>query len=143
MSTIDLSERGAGEAVRGIVDPGVDPREAVARAAWSCLAEPGDSVAGRLIAHRGPVAALRAVLEGTLQPLDGLEASELEAARRRWSPRVRDAGEPLAAARRAGARLLVPGGARWPARGAELGPHAPSWLWALGDVARLASSTYW
>lgn len=123
-----------------------------ARAAWSVITEPGDGVAGALIAEHGPVEALRAVLhdaghEGGSTVVD----DDLSAALARWRPRVRsgDVLRALTQASRAGVRMLVPGGdgdgdgdrvCPWPAGVDDLAQHAPIVLWALGDPSRLATA---
>lgn len=141
MRGIDLSVQAAANAVHGVADAAADPRDALARAAWSCLAEPGDGMAGALIAARGAADALSAVLSNRLPSLSDVEPGELAAARRRWAPRIADVAEPIAAARRAGARLVIPGDPLWPARLDDLGPHAPYCLWTLGDAASLSAPT--
>ncbi|MFJ4039063.1 DNA-processing protein DprA [Microbacterium sp. NPDC090007] len=121
------TEAAAREALRGIRaanDP--DPLGATARAVWSVLAEPGDGDAGAVIAALGPLEALRAVTaEG---------APELDAARARWMPRLRPnaVSGALDAARRCGARLLLPSDEEWPPGLDDLGTHAPVALWARG-----------
>ena len=122
--------------------------EVFARAAWTGIAEPGDGTAGAVVAALGAVPALRALLEGVTVP--GLAArlreadadppgdEALRAALARWAPRatVRDTVDALRQAARVGARLLVPGCARWPAGVDDLGHHAPLALWMRGtDVA--------
>jgi len=132
-------------------DPG-DP--ALARAAWSRLAEPGDAVAGTLVAHLGAEAALgwvvdavqdpaRALRGATLEPL-GTEvaADRLMEAVARWAPRLErlDPRRELRVLERLGGALLVPGDPRWPACLAALGPQEPFALWVRGeaDLAALA-----
>ena len=111
---------------------------AYARAVWSCLVEPGDRVAGALIATCGPVRALEIAVATTggaeVAHAAGIELGELDKARTRWHPRRGDVAERIAAARRAGARLVTPEDHAWPERVADLGPFAPVCLWVLGDV---------
>ncbi|MCP6473518.1 hypothetical protein NL509_27120, partial [Klebsiella pneumoniae] len=82
--------------------------DAYARAVWSVLVEPGDGVAGALVAEHGAIEALHRI--------DGSTDPEVRRARARWVPR----GQPgavdavLDAARRCGASLVVPGDAAWP-----------------------------
>ncbi|MEX0151375.1 DNA-processing protein DprA [Microbacterium sp. LMI1-1-1.1] len=106
-------------------EPTADVR---ARVVWSVLVEPGDGVAGALIAAYGPAEALRRAVTG--------ENEELAVARRRWLPRLRhDTAEAaLDSARRAGVRLVLPGDPDWPARFDDLGAHAPVALWTRGRV---------
>lgn len=129
--------------------------EAFARAAWSGIAEPGDRVAGALLAAIGA----RRSLEGLLQRWeparfsmaiqaehpdgehDALKETDLEGAVARWTPRL-DSASALAAARqgaRIGARLLLPGDELWPRSLDDLGRHAPIALWVRGTDAALGS----
>lgn len=115
---------------------------AYARAVWSTLAEPGDGVAGALVSAFGAADALEIALAadadiGTAIGA-GLAPAALSAGRARWLPRREEIAPALAAARRAGARLLTPEDAAWPARLGDLGVHAPLCLWTLGDVAQLS-----
>lgn len=121
----------------------------LARAAWSRLAEPGDVVAGALVAALGPVDALAWLRETAghgdqgspglgrqgVGPLHGAAAARLDAAVRRWAPRLADLdpGRDLAAVERRGGTLLVPGDPDWPRRLDDLGPAAPHVLWVLGE----------
>ncbi|WP_308159137.1 DNA-processing protein DprA [Curtobacterium sp. ISL-83] len=126
----------------------VDPVEAAARIAWSAVVEPGDAVAGELIASLGPERALGAVLLAVDDGIDGLVArcaeagtagaeipdawaAVLEAALDRWRPRLGtvDVADVLAAASVVGSSLLVPGAPGWPLGLDDLGPHAPIVLW--------------
>nr|WP_270352737.1 DNA-processing protein DprA [Microbacterium testaceum] len=122
-------EATARAALRGLrpVDES-DPFGALARAVWSVLIEPGDSEAGALIAARGPLDALRAAVDP--------DVDELRGARARWMPRLRPGAidEALDAARRYGARLLVPGDGAWPRGFDDLGAHAPVALWSRGHA---------
>ncbi|WP_341974952.1 hypothetical protein [Microbacterium sp. LWO13-1.2] len=131
--------------------PDGDTEEDIARAAWSLIAEPGDGVAGALIADLGAGAALRFALDGE-HGTDRLPAATertsraLAEARARWRPRadLRAVGDVLRAAGHVGAALLVPGDAQWPTALDELGDHAPSVLWVRGDPGLLtAGPRYW
>lgn len=143
---------------------GVDLGEAAARVVWSALVEPGDGVAGALLAASGAERALRAVegavgtgdaglrgllwtaLEDDAAGADDPDAlgTALRAAVGRWGPRLRARrpADTVRAALAVGARLLVPGAPGWPDRVDDLGPHAPVVLWAIGaradDPATLA-----
>ncbi|WIB62443.1 DNA-processing protein DprA [Curtobacterium sp. MCBD17_040] len=131
--------------VVGRTDDG-DPDTAVAAALWTVVTEPGDAVAGHLVAALGAVDALRLVTRGddALRIADACRArvpvadedhrelvQALVAALARWAPRLRhlDPDRVLDAAAAVGARLLVPGDRDWPERLADLGPHAPLALW--------------
>lgn len=138
MTTLDLSEGFARAAIDGL-RPGEDaaatgdPVEAYARAVWSVLVEPGDSEAGVLIAAVGAAAALRVVAEA--------RGDALDRARQRWLPRMRTSAvaSALDAARRCGARLVVPGDGDWPVRVDDLDAHAPVALWRRGAGAPAAA----
>ncbi|WP_460795692.1 DNA-processing protein DprA [Microbacterium sp. GXF0217] len=125
--------------------PDADADEALARAAWSVIAEPGDGVAGALIQELGAPAALSAALGEVKRPraeaaaVDALGgaggAKLLHQGRTRWRPRahVDDVGRSLAAASGIGAALLLPGTVGWPTDLDDLGVHAPALLWVRGD----------
>lgn len=126
--------------------------------AWSCLVEPGDSVAALLVSVLGAARALQLVVEraspaqilaalgdaDAMRSLSGVwmpqvEESTIAEGIARWRPRLASAPvlEALAAARRGGLRLIVPGSAAWPASLDDLGPHAPLCVWARGEVRTL------
>jgi len=130
----DAEMRKAAEAAR----PDDDPSEILARVAWGVVAEPGDGVAGAMIAQFGAAEALR---YGLSNPGFGLSERAVDEARRRWLPRAhtRAVSEALRGASEVGARLLLPGDSEWPAGLDDLGDHAPSLLWVRGDVAQLAT----
>ncbi|MFB4351706.1 DNA-processing protein DprA [Microbacterium sp. LS_15] len=118
--------------------------EMVARVAWSVVAEPGDGVAGALVAAMGAAAAWRTVIDGGMS--NGLiavdhAASELRDGIARWRPRVSVArvGSALHDAAHLGARLLLPGDDAWPEPLDDLEAHAPFVLWTRGDVSALRS----
>ncbi|KAA9111635.1 DNA-protecting protein DprA [Microbacterium rhizomatis] len=133
----------------GLVDPDAlaDDGEAVARhalAVWNALTEPGDGVAGRLIAALGAVDALTAARSdtpdtGAIAEASGVSPAEYRAGRRRWRPRLDAAGIGAGweVARRHGIRLLQPGDRDWPSQLGDLGAHAPLGLWVRGDPAAL------
>lgn len=128
--------------------------ELLARVWWSFLVEPGDGVAGALIAEAGAVAALLAVLAALPTPdalpdmtpaasirgtLPGVPTPDATRALARWRPRVGDRG--LVGALRSAAslhlRVLLPGDDAWPRRVADLGEHGPVCLWTLGRAELL------
>ncbi|OZB79964.1 MAG: DNA protecting protein DprA [Microbacterium sp. 13-71-7] len=107
---------------------------------WSLITEPGDGVAGAVVAALGPTEALDVVAGGYGGSAEssGEErpaAGALREGRRRWAPRLDP--EPhlggLRAAARLGVRLLLPSDPEWPASAADLGAHAPLALWLRGD----------
>ncbi len=109
-----------------------------ARAAWSGLAEPGDRVAGAVIAALGAAGALTALIEK--RPLAGGTADELADAVARWHPRIRSEAVLLSLrqAARFGAHLRVPDDADWHTPFDDLDLHAPLALWTRGTDAALA-----
>lgn len=129
----DLSD-GAAAAMLAGVRGGDRAGDALARAIWSVVTEPGDGAAGEVIAALGPVEALRVAAT----PADDAIAE----ARARWLPRLRpDAVESaIDGARRAGARLMIPGDAEWPSPLDDLGIHAPVALWARSSSAGTAKA---
>jgi DNA processing protein len=128
-----------------------DAQERLARATWTTVAEPGDRLAGMLIAALGAPDALALVSSGAgaarvvadLRAAGVDEVGEGDAAKAlaRWTPRL--AGETalraLQRAERCGARLLVPGDPGWPRAVADLDHHAPIALWYRGQDEALAA----
>ncbi|WP_024288827.1 DNA-processing protein DprA [Cellulomonas sp. KRMCY2] len=123
----------------------------LARAAWSRLAEPGDLVAGAVVAALGPrdaLAWLRAVAPAieangsgpAAGPRTGLPGLGPDVARRlgsaasRWLPRLStlDPRRELDALARLGGVVVVPEGPGWPAGLDDLGAAAPPCLWVRG-----------
>ena len=141
MTAMDLSPRAA-RAALGPLAPGSDDdavvTERFATVVWSHLVEPGDSVAGRIVAAYGAVRGLSAVLAGE-RPAD-LTPRELADARKRWMPRLSaqalSDGMRIASAR--GVQLLTRHDPDWPAQLDDLGPHAPMCLWVRGRASALA-----
>jgi DNA processing protein len=125
-------------------------REALARAALTYLAEPGDPALGALLEVCEPAEVLAAIKAGTLSAINAATLSAtapgladtparrraLEAAFGRWRLRLPwlpdDAG--LADTRRDGLRLVCPGDPQWPDRLDELGPARPYALWLRGPA---------
>lgn len=123
------------------VRPDADQDEVIARVAWSVLVEPGDGVAGTLIAEHGARRALEMTTgeSGLLTP-GSLGAAQLSEALARWHPRARPQAvlDALQSCVEIGGRLLLPGDDLWPAGLDDLGVHAPVVLWARGDVSACA-----
>ena len=133
----------------------------LARAAWSRIVEPGDVVAGALVAGVGASPALRwltamapdpaSVRHGVGRLCDHLEVTDPGARRRmeravaRWQPRLTglDPRRELSVLARLGGRLVVPEGPEWPRRLTDLGAGAPMCLWVRGaaDVAETLERT--
>lgn len=126
----------------GLVDPAIldDPAQLALRhaaAVWSCLTEPGDGIAGTLVDALGAVHALTVALT---EPGDrDLQDSTLNAARRRWMPRVGGLDDAFERARLSGVRLVTSDDDDWPAGLSDLGAHAPRCLWVRGDVRSIGS----
>ncbi|WP_247632301.1 DNA-processing protein DprA [Microbacterium galbinum] len=121
--------------------------EAIARAAWSVLAEPGDGVAGSLIRELGAAGALELALDAPSLAdgrVDGSARAHraLAEGRARWRPRAQTRAlvDALHGASQVGARLVLPGDPDWPDSLDDLGEHAPPALWVRGD-ARLLRAT--
>ncbi|MCR6647033.1 MAG: DNA-processing protein DprA [Cellulomonas sp.] len=129
--------------------PVVDEQERWARAAWSALAEPGDVVAGALLAQLGAVQAWQWVVDSAAGLVDvparaaptGDAPARLVRAVERWAPRMtRLAAEGWSVHRPppdgvSHVRVLVPGDREWPAGLDDLGAAAPACLWVRGDPA--------
>ena len=141
----------------GKVDPpdaGTDAADRFARAAWSGIVEPGDSIAGFLVSAVGASTALTMLVEhwsvdrmtaalGAVAAIDDLSA-QLDRALARWLPRLdsRATLRQISLAASCRAVLITPADPAWPERLGDLGPHAPLALWlrgrpdALRDTAR-------
>ncbi|MDO9591444.1 MAG: DNA-processing protein DprA, partial [Microcella sp.] len=119
--------------------------ELFARAIWGVLVEPGDAVAGALIAAVGAVTAARFVIDraspAILSEATRGEISADAAAKgvQRWTERLRaaDVLRSLDSAGRCGALMVVPGDPHWPAGLDALGDSPPVLLWARGDLELL------
>ncbi|KZE91066.1 DNA-processing protein DprA [Microbacterium sp. TNHR37B] len=111
-----------------------------ARMLWSALIEPGDGVAGALIAAYGPRAALEIAVGA--RELPSVRSDDIREGRRRWMARVDEATTAVARARAAGVMPLTPEDESWPRRLDDLGVHAPVCLWWRGsaEVLRLPRS---
>lgn len=120
------------------VRPDTDPDEVIARVAWSVLVEPGDGVAGTLIAEQGARRALEMAMgEPSLLTPGSLGSTQLSEALARWRPRARPHAvlDAMQSCADVGGRLLLPSDDLWPSGLDDLGVHAPLVLWARGDVA--------
>ena len=118
-----------------------------ARAAWSRLVEPGDTVAGALVAALGAedaLAWLRQEGPAPRLPTEGRAGSALATAAERWRTRLTalDPARDLGMLDRLGGRLLVPEDPRWPEALDDLGAAAPMCLWVRGaaDDATLVAA---
>jgi DNA processing protein len=111
--------------------------ERLARAALTCLAEPGDPVMGALLRRHGATEIVAAIIEGRLpEPATGEHGRRLGPALRRWSARLGDMpDEPaLDAWRQAGIRLICPGDPEYPGQLDVLGDARPWGLWVRGNA---------
>lgn len=125
-----------------------------ARGVWSRLAEPGDSVAGLLVASLGPARALELVASNA--PLEEVQAcmkathpfeqeeansKKIQEGLRRWQQRLnlKASFSDFRAARHLTARLVTPEQQIWPSSLSELDHHAPLALWTRGDAALLST----
>jgi len=131
--------------------PRLQLEDRFARASWTGIAEPGDRIAGLLVAALGASTALSVVVEqhpvarivarladeGATPPA----ADDLESALARWYPRMKSsvAITALRQAAQYSVRLRVPGDDGWPTGLADLGDHAPIALWVRGNDAALMS----
>jgi len=153
MTILGIADATVASLVRPLTDPAHD-RDAVAerfaRATWTAIAEPGDGIAGLVVASVGAEAALAALIddrEGGLlrHALEeagvGLDADELTQAVARWEPRISKADALLALRQgaRFGVALVVPGDPDWPTGLADLGHFAPLALWMRGSRERLSA----
>jgi DNA processing protein len=106
----------------------------LAAAAWSRLAEPGDSAAGAVVRGLGgATSALTWLASGSPAPSDVHDVS-WDKARDRWLPRLvnLDPRRELDLLARLGGRLVLPGESEWPPGLDDLGLAAPQCLWVVG-----------
>ncbi len=153
MSRFRLPEAIIRELVAGVAPPSLaqlDDDTAVrlfAAAAWSCIPEPGDAVAGTARDALGDVRALELLVDGAAPSRWLVEAGDvapdlvrhMDAAVDRWRPRLDDARVRRALEQGAawGQTLLSPLAEEWPAGLDDLGPHAPAALWVRGSLPAL------
>ncbi len=115
-------------------------QDAAARVILSLLAEPGDADIGALATTYGAPKAVDIIRTGTHPP--DVPQRTWTAATARWAPRlgVLDGHDQRERARRADARLVIPGDDEWPDAVDDLGVHAPLLLWVRGDATLLSSA---
>jgi DNA processing protein len=112
--------------------------EALARAFWTHVTEPEDTVAGELIATLGAIEALDVAM-GTPEVTDSEELTSLKD--RVQSRANRSQFEQiLRATARHGIQLVTPESDNWPTGLNDLGNAAPFALWVRGDVELLAGA---
>jgi DNA processing protein len=129
-----------------------DSDERFARATWTGIAEPGDRMAGALVAALGPAQALIAVLERWSSAkvraamadagAEDTEEADVAAALGRWQPRLVSGPAVLALrmAARIHAKLAIPGDPGWPDGLADLGDYGPLALWLRGNQSTFAAA---
>jgi DNA processing protein len=107
----------------------------LARAALTCVAEPGDAVLGALLRTCAPAGIVAALTEGRA-PAGAGRVPGLDRALRRWSARLGSAPSAvtLDAWQRDGIRLLCPGDPGWPGQLDVLGDGLPWGLWVRGSA---------
>ena len=140
-----MKEAEVAELVRSVAGNDLD-RDQIelrfARAAWSGIAEPGDSIAGEVVASLGAPRALMALIdrwepEALLAQLGStdLTLDDAKNALERWTPRLQSGPTVLALrqAARFGVRLRIPGDELWPTGLDDLGLHGPLALWTRGS----------
>jgi len=114
------------------------PRQRLARATLTCLAEPGDAFLGALLRDREPAEVVAAIRAGRLPagPRPDHDRRAVTRALRRWGARIADApsGSDLAAWHKRGIRLICPGEPEWPTQLAALADAGPYALWLRGSA---------
>jgi DNA processing protein len=117
---------------------GAPGEDRIARAVLTRLAEPADPVLGSILQVLSPGQVLDSIRSGTISVTvsPGEPAAVLRAALARWRARLPavapDGG--IAAAERAGVRLVCPGESGWPPGLDDLGATRPYGLWARGPA---------
>ncbi|MGV1035121.1 MAG: DNA-processing protein DprA [Microbacteriaceae bacterium] len=118
-----------------------DPRDVIAAAASSVIAEPGDSTWGDCVAEQGVAAAVGALVQSAnasdFARSIGVPPNEAIAQGwERWTPRLSQYAtvSALEHAAHLNARMLLPSDDEWPAGLFDLGPHMPQALYVRGQV---------
>ena len=110
----------------------------LARAALTCLVEPGDVLLGALLREREPAELVAAIRAGRLPAGDGPDhdPGAVTRALRRWAARAADlpAESDLTAWCKQGIRLVCPGEPEWPTQLGALADAAPYALWLRGSA---------
>ncbi|WP_067461639.1 DNA-processing protein DprA [Actinomadura macra] len=107
--------------------------ERAARAALTAIAEPGDALLNRIIAHSEAEQAIETIRTGRLP--DGLHVTAKEFQRLdHWRIRLAtsDPDQNLAVCDQFGGRLICPGDPEWPTTLDDLADHRPYALWLRG-----------
>ena len=129
--------------VEGIVSPDRSDEglsDAWARAIWSQICEPGDGVAGHLVAALGAEGALREI-RAQASSRSVPRSPAFAAGLKRWLPRLNGIAVEgmFRTARFARLRLVTPEDRDWPRGVNDLGVHAPLALWVRGSGGGLLS----
>ena len=122
-----------------------DVEERAARAALTCIAEPGDPVMGALLHWCTAAGVVRALVAGRAPVPDRSDAAPgggpelvpgLGRALRRWGARLGEAppATALATWQQQGIRLICPGDPEWPGQFEVLGDAQPWALWLRGNA---------
>lgn len=140
-----LYQKDALDAARGVRGT-EEVTEALARVAWSVIADPGDAVAATLVREFGAADGLRFALDGAGRSWPEVRAvgarRALDDARARWRQRADPVAvvAALRGAQKAGAQLLLPGDLDWPTAVDDLDADAPMVLWVRGRAELLTSA---
>lgn len=153
MTLFGLDEKVVAPLVRVVAGDGLSTEQIedrFARASWTGIAEPGDRMAGELVAALGASGALASLVEGLASEAicesvvargGDVSLDDIEAAVARWRPRMTSAAAvtALQQAARFSVRLLVPADLPWPVALDDLGPHAPLALWIRGNESAITA----
>jgi DNA processing protein len=120
---------------------GDELRQRVARAALTCIVEPGDHLLGRLLREHEPAAVVAAIVSGRPGSLlagvrTGPQAQAIGRAMERWTPRAGQLPDQshLDAWAKQGIRLVCPSDQEWPTQLEVLGDAVPIALWLRGHA---------
>ena len=128
-----------------------DAADSFARSTWLVLAEPGDRLAGLLVAALGAAPALQLLIDAVPRDdiitrmheagVDERDLGDVQAALDRWLPRfsATTAKRALSQAARFGLRLITPSSPHWASGVDDLGPHGPIALWLRGRPEALGA----
>ena len=115
-----------------------DMAELKARITWNLLVEPGDRIAGALIAEFGAVGALEKFLTRNSNEIEAVDSKSIAEAFERWTPRysVDLTESKISEAGHHDLKVVIPSDELWPERLNDLGAHRPVLLWYRGCVER-------
>ncbi|MGB3413313.1 MAG: DNA-processing protein DprA [Microbacteriaceae bacterium] len=141
---------GVGVPIEQHIGEPATPEDIFSKVVWSLLAEPGDGVAGDVVAVLGAKLALEALIQVRNDPVlffsylptelsaelkVRLNEGELQNAIQRWLPRLNQTASERALEHGAllGAKMLCAEGSFWPQGLEDLGRHQPMVLWMRGN----------